>query len=170
MAAISITTEPGGWNVGIALRPYPAPEQMSNVDIKVWHEHQDAVYFPTRDPWANIAINGGYTQATVKMPLLVAPLYVNIDLPDGTTLLWKTVAPLQDMLLSHPDWAPLFGERWAEAEVVRTVDTICWAHWTGKRNPVDVAPDRLYINEDDYVEITTQMVEWAVRNVCDYGA
>ena len=170
MAAVSVTPEPGAWNVSIAILPYPAPEQMSNVDIKVWHEHQNTVYFPTRDPWARIAETGGYMLATVKMPLMVAPLYVNVDLPDGTTLLWKTVAPLQDMLFSHPDWAPLFGERWREAEVVTTVDTICWAHWTGKRNPVDVAPDLLYLNEDDSVEITAEMVQWAVRNVCDYGA
>ena len=155
-----------GWDLLIHLDPYPDPSEMSNVDIRVWHERSNEVHFPTGDAWKGIDTNRGVASAFVEMPTLERPLYVQVALPSGRVLTWKTVSPLRDRLFSNPSWDWRDLGDWAQTQALWVADRICWAYWTGNRNPGDAASEPVYIGAEEPVDITSKMTEWVTLNVC----
>ncbi|MCQ3805408.1 MAG: hypothetical protein KTV45_15165 [Acidimicrobiia bacterium] len=155
-----------GWDLLIHLVPYPDPSEMSNVDIRVWHDRSDEVHYPTGDAWKNIDANQGVATALVEMPIAERPLYVDVTLPSGRVLTWKTVAPLRDKLFSNLSWDWQGLGDWAQTQAVWAADRICWAYWTGNRDPADAVTEPVYIGAEEPVTITPEMIDWVTQNVC----
>ena len=173
-AYISLDTRRGQnnqWYIDMRLNPYPDTSDLSGAAIRIHHEGQTEVYFPTGNPWDRIVESNGYINVHVYMPTMQVPLYVRLFLPDGTTLNWKTIAPLRDTLFSNPDWVWESPESaWPEQQAITIVDTICWAHWTAKRDPHELYPVPVYFSEteEEWVTITREMINWAIKTVCEH--
>ena len=159
-----------GWGISIEISPYSQPEDVSNADIRVRHEGRSEVYYPTRDVWGEMESNQGSGWLSVPMPTRESPLYVGVSLPDGTELVWKTIAPLRSILFSNADWRwdEINDER-AEQAAINAADTICWAHWTKKADPRQLFQAPVPVIGDQTVLVTGEMINWAISNVCDHG-
>ncbi|MDE0232060.1 MAG: hypothetical protein OXI56_00050 [bacterium] len=152
-----------------SLRVTPEPstrEGMTAADLRFWYEDSpDDVWYSTGDPWRSWARRGN-AHFSVDMPVRPEYLYMQWQRPDGTTMLWKTVAMVSDRLFDHPEWVWEATEPvWAETAAVETADRICWAHWTQKADPHEQFPFPVWL-DNELITITTEMVDWALNEVC----
>ena len=158
-----------GWKFIMYVNPYPDVRSLSSTDLRLWYEGEDQIYNPRSDPWVFMEANDGQVAIDVKMPTLAVPLYVQMNFPDRRPLVWKTVAPMRETVISGPGWRWNTPQpSWGEAAAVATADHVCWAHWTGSENPANIAEVFLsnWVGEQHF-EVTEEMVGWLIEAVCD---
>ena len=159
----------GGLGFEVLVAPPPTTsEGMTAADLRFWYEDQpDTWWYPSVDPWMFWVLSKGAVGFPVDMPFRGEFLYMSWDLPDGTTLVWKTTAMVQERLFADPDWIwDSTDATWARREAVATADRVCWALWTGSADPYGLFPEPVGVVGGDPVTVTASMVDWVLEGVC----
>ena len=151
------------------MEPLPDVSDLSVTDLSVWYQGQTKLYHPSRNPWIITSDNKAKIWVNVDMPISELPLYVRADFGDGEQLTWGTVANMRNTIFSNPQWAwKTDQEGWGEEAALETADMVCWAHWTNKLDPAQAVGMSLLNSVDGQkFDVTTEMIEWLTKRVCD---
>ena len=157
----------------VNIKPKPTRDEtprFSSTEEKAWYaDEPEQVWQSWGLPW-QVAYYG-YGIFRFSMPVRSEFIYLQWTDPDGRVYLWKSVAGMQDLLFSNPDWAwvdPDDHYRVIEEGVeaaVNAADRICWSYWTGKKDPYQIFPYSITVDGRGVV-VTYDMITWVIDNIC----